>query len=154
DNTILYTDHVLADVIDVLQHSHAITALWFESDHGELLPTATCNRQGHGIGTWHEFEIPALFWYSDSYASAFPRRVAGLRANADKRALSGDTFASILGMTGIDFPGLDHHRSLFSPDWRYRPRLVNQFWQSDFDHAIFGKQCGAVIPDSTPAASP
>ena len=43
DNSILYTDHVLAAVIGVLKSSGAVTALWFESDHGELIPSPTCD---------------------------------------------------------------------------------------------------------------
>ncbi len=150
DNSILYTDHVLAAIIDALKQSGAISALWYESDHGELLPSGTCRRMGHGIGTWHEYEIPALFWYSGIYARDFPERVTALRANADKRTLSGDTFASLLDMAGVDFPGLDHSWSLFSPTWHYRPRIVGQFWYSDFDDAVFGKTCGVVRPAPHP----
>jgi glucan phosphoethanolaminetransferase (alkaline phosphatase superfamily) len=147
DNSILYTDHVLAAIIDVLKQSGgAVTAMWYESDHGEVLPSPTCDKQGHGLGTWHEFEIPALFWYSDAYASDFPQRVAALRANADKRALSADTFESLIDMAGVTFPGHDETWSLFSPAWRYRVRTVSQFWSTDFDHAMFGKKCGTVMP--------
>lgn len=145
DNSILYTDHVLAEIIGVLKQSGDITALWYESDHGEVLPSPTCDKQGHGLGTSHEFEIPALFWYSDAYARDFPQRVTTLRANADKRALSADTFESLIDMAGLTFPTHDETWSLFSPTWRYRVRTVSQFWSTDFDHAIFGKKCGTVM---------
>ncbi|MGH8146715.1 MAG: phosphoethanolamine transferase [Rhodanobacteraceae bacterium] len=152
DNSIVYTDHVLAGIIDTLKQTNAVTALWFESDHGDLLPSPTCDRQGHGIGTWHEFEIPAFFWYSNGYADNFPQRVATLRTNADKRTLTADTFASMLAMAGVDFPGLDHSWSLFSPTWRYHTRWVSQFWKTDFDHSVFGKRCGVVMPAAPPSA--
>lgn len=147
DNSILYTDDVLAKIIGVLKQSGAVTALWYESDHGEVLPSPSCDKQGHGIGTVYEFEIPVLFWYSYAYQQNFPQRVATLRTNSDKRTLSGDTFASLLGMTGVDFPGLDHTWSLFSPTWYYRTRTVSQFWSTDFDHAMLGKHCQLVTPD-------
>lgn len=146
DNTIVYTDHVLAAIIDALKHSGAVTALWYESDHGELLPSPGCDKQGHGIGTWHEFEIPALFWYSDAYQRDFPRRVATLRANAGKRSLSADTFESLIDMAGVAFPGNDETWSLFSPRWHYRTRWVSQFWRANFDDSVFGKKCGVVMP--------
>ncbi|TAN08388.1 MAG: phosphoethanolamine transferase [Rhodanobacteraceae bacterium] len=146
DNSIRYTDHVLAQVIDTLQQTHATTALWFESDHGDVLPTPTCDRQGHGIGTWHEFEIPAFFWYSNAYAQAFPERIATLRGNATRRTLTGDTFATMLGMAGVDFPGLDETWSLFSPAWHYHTRWVSQLWKTNFDDSMFGKDCGIVMP--------
>jgi glucan phosphoethanolaminetransferase (alkaline phosphatase superfamily) len=146
DNSILYTDHVLARVIGVLKASGAVTALWFESDHGELIPTPTCDKEGHGVGTVPEYEIPALFWYSDSYRARFPSRVTGLRANADKRTLSADTFESLVDMAGVTFPTHDETWSLFSPQWHYHTRWVAQTRHIDFDTARFDKTCERVLP--------
>ncbi|MBS0382561.1 MAG: phosphoethanolamine transferase [Proteobacteria bacterium] len=154
DNTILYTDHVLAGVIGVLKHSGAVTALWFESDHGELIPTSTCDKEGHGVGTVPEYEIPALFWYSDAYATDFPQRVTALRANAGKRTLSADTFESLIDMAGVSFPGHDESWSLFSPDWRYHTRWVAQTRHIDFDTARFNKECERVLPGHANGAAP
>ncbi|HJP98674.1 MAG TPA: phosphoethanolamine transferase [Rhodanobacteraceae bacterium] len=152
DNSILYTDHVLTKVVHVLQQSGAVTALWFESDHGELIPTPTCDKEGHGVGTVPEYEIPAFFWYSDSYARHFPERVAALRANADKRTLSADTFESLIDMAGVAFPGHEETWSLFSPDWHYHTRWVAQTRHIDFDTARIGKSCERVLPGPARAA--
>jgi glucan phosphoethanolaminetransferase (alkaline phosphatase superfamily) len=146
DNTIVYTDHVLARVIDILRHSDATTALFYESDHGEDLPTPTCNLSGHGHTTRFDFQIPALFWYSDAYATQFPARVAALRANANQHIASRDTFESLIDMAGVDYPGHDRRLSLFSPDWRYRPRTVIGWTPVDFDDASFGKRCEVIMP--------
>lgn len=146
DNTILYTDHVLAQITGVLRQSGAVTAMWFLSDHGETLPTPTCDKEGHGIGSRYDFQVPALFWYSDAYASLFPGRVATLRANANQRTLSADSFESLADMAGIDFPSHDETWSLFSRQWHYRPRIVNPMWQTDYDKSVFGKGCEIVIP--------
>ncbi|MGH8125567.1 MAG: sulfatase-like hydrolase/transferase [Rhodanobacteraceae bacterium] len=148
DNSILYTDHVLAEVINVLKSSGAVTALWFESDHGELIPTATCDKEGHGVGTVPEYEIPALFWYSDAYVHDFPQRVANLRAHADKRTLSADTFESLIDVAGITFPTHDESWSLFSRQWHYHTRWVAQTRHIDFDAArIKPDDCERVLPD-------
>jgi glucan phosphoethanolaminetransferase (alkaline phosphatase superfamily) len=147
DNSILYTDHVLAQVIDTLKASGAITALWFESDHGELIPTPTCDKEGHGVGTVAEYEIPALFWYSDSYGQHFPQRVATLRANAGKRTLSANTFESLIDMAGVTFPTHDETWSLFSPQWHYHTRWVAQTRHIDFDTARFDETCERVLPE-------
>ncbi|HEU4857194.1 MAG TPA: phosphoethanolamine transferase, partial [Rhodanobacteraceae bacterium] len=146
DNTILYTDHVLAQAIVALKASGAVTALWYESDHGELIPTPTCDKEGHGVGTVPEYEIPALVWYSDSYQQDFPQRAANLRANADKRTLSADTFESLIDMAGVTFPGHDESWSLFSPRWRYHTRWVAQTRHIDFDTAHSSKDCERVLP--------
>lgn len=145
DNTIVYTDHVLASVIDILRRSDATTALFYESDHGEDLLTPTCTLGGHGHSTRYDFQIPALFWYSDAYAAEFPERLAALRSNAGQPVASRDTFESLIDMAGVDYPGHDRRLSLFSPQWRYRPRTVNSFSQVDFDDASFGKRCEIVM---------
>jgi glucan phosphoethanolaminetransferase (alkaline phosphatase superfamily) len=146
DNTILYTDHVLASIIGILRDSNAVTALFYESDHGETLPTATCSLEGHGHGTRYDYEISALSWYSDDYAEAFPARVNALRSNAGKHLMSADTFESMIDMAGVEFPGHDPSMSVFSPQWRYRARITNAPWQVDIDHAGFGKGCAIVLP--------
>lgn len=153
DNTILYTDHVLAQIIGVLRQSHAVTALWFLSDHGETLPTPTCDKAGHGIGSRYDFQVPAFFWYSDAYAQLFPQRVSTLRTHADARTLSGDTFESLIDMAGVAFPGHDETWSLFSPQWHYRPRIVNPTWQTDYDKSVFDKHCEIVLPPNAPASN-
>jgi glucan phosphoethanolaminetransferase (alkaline phosphatase superfamily) len=150
DNTILYTDHVLAQVIDALKSSGAVTALWFESDHGELIPTPTCDKEGHGVGTVPEYEIPALVWYSDGYRQTFPQRVAALRGNAGKRTLSADTFESLIDMAGITFPTHDESWSLFSPRWHYHTRWVAQTRHIDFDTARIEPDCQRVSQSGGP----
>jgi glucan phosphoethanolaminetransferase (alkaline phosphatase superfamily) len=157
DNSIRYTDHVLSRVIDTLKQSHAIAAMWYQSDHGETLPTATCSMSEHGHGFRYEFPVPALFWYSDAYAQAFPQNVATLRDNADKRASSADTFATLADMAGVEFPTHDRSRSLFSPTWRYRPRIVHPAWQGantwiDYDHADLGNGCEPVRGRASPSS--
>jgi glucan phosphoethanolaminetransferase (alkaline phosphatase superfamily) len=149
DNTVLYTDHVLAKIIDVLRQSDAVSALWFESDHSESLPTPTCTFSGHGNGTRYEFMIPALFWYSKAYETNFPDRVSQLHANADKAALSASTFESLIDMVGVDFPGHDLSWSLFSSQWKYHPRIVHGLWATDFDKAQFSKGCQMVFPPNS-----
>lgn len=149
DNTILYTDHVLATLIGLHKETNAVTALWYESDHGETLPTATCPTKGHGYGYRYEFPIPAFFWYSDAYAGLFPEKINTLRANRNKRVTDNDTFATLVDMVDVDFPGHDESRSLFISTWHYRPRTVNPDWQKrgkwvDYDEAVLGDGCEPI----------
>jgi len=147
DNTVVYTDYILSQVIYILRGSNAITALWYVSDHGETLPTPVCPLAGHGVDTRAEFEIPALFWYSDLYAKDFPERVETLRSNADKPTLTANTFESLIDMAGVAFPGHDETWSMFSPQWTFHPRIVNPMHaaQIDFDHAAFDDKCSIPI---------
>ncbi len=147
DNTILYTDHVLAKVIERLQASGATTALWYESDHGETLPTALCQKTGHANATRWEYQIPAFVWYSDAYAQEYPDLIANLKANAGKRVSSADTFESLIDMAGVTFPGHNESHSLMSSKWVYRMRVIAAWlWSTDFDRATFSTKCDTVLP--------
>jgi glucan phosphoethanolaminetransferase (alkaline phosphatase superfamily) len=148
DNTIRYTDHVISSMISTLQGSGAITAMLYESDHGEDLATPTCKLEGHGNGSIYDYQVPAFFWYSDEYAKAFPERVAAFRHNASQHLLSADTFPSLIDMAGISIPDQDSAHSLFSPKWRYRPRVVNilDLWQTDLDKSVISNKCKIVLP--------
>lgn len=153
DNTILYTDHVLAQIIQTLRTSNAVTALWYESDHGEMLNNATCNYSGHGYGTREEFQIPTVFWYSNAYADLFPDRISNLLHNAAKPTISANTFESLIDMADVSFPGHDPGMSLFSESWAFHPRIVHSGWELDYDKARFEENCGLVEPSDTPAAT-
>lgn len=145
DNTVLYTDHVLTQIITILRDSDSVSALFFESDHGETLPTPTCSRGGHGISSRYDFEIPAFFWYSDQYAQTFPDRISAIRSNAAQSTLSADTFETLIDMTNITYPGRDASWSLLGDKWHFHPRIVNSLEQIDFDTAQEGKGCGTLM---------
>lgn len=156
DNTIRYTDHVLDGIIRVLGRTDAITAMWYQSDHGETLPTATCSATDHGHGFRYEFPVPAVFWYSQAYSQSFPQKVATLRSNAGKPATSADTFSTLADMTGVGFPGHVESRSLFSQAWQYRPRLIHPEWQDgnavvNYDDADLGNGCELVRERAHPS---
>lgn len=151
DNTVLYTDHVLARIISALQQDGSVAAMWYESDHGETLPTATCSEKGHGHGFRFEFPIPALFWHSDGYARVFPAKVAAIRQNATKLVADNDTFATVADMSGALLTPSEASHSLFSPAWRYHPRLVHAVWQQgapafSYDQADLGNGCQLIRP--------
>jgi glucan phosphoethanolaminetransferase (alkaline phosphatase superfamily) len=150
DNSIRYTDHVVASIIRALEESGELSALWFESDHGENLPTPVCSIKGHGYGTPYDFQVPAFVWYSDAYGRAFPERIRQLRNHADKRMTSAVTFESVVDLVGVTFPGHDESMSLFSSSWRGRQRKVHGLWEVDIDTADLGKNCSTLLPpDST-----
>jgi glucan phosphoethanolaminetransferase (alkaline phosphatase superfamily) len=141
DNSILYTDDFLARVIAILQANDAITGMFYSSDHGEDIPNAVCSFGGHGHPSLPDFTIPALFWYSDAYAKAFPEHVDVLRRNSKARITTENVFESLIDFGGLTFASHDPSKSLLSDTFKERPRLVNAFGVLDFDHANIGKNC-------------
>ncbi len=95
DDSILYTDHVLASVVKILKSTDTIAGMFYSSDHGEDLLNATCTLSGHGNPSHPDFIIPALFWYSDTYARTFPDHIENLRANSKRAVTSENVFESL-----------------------------------------------------------
>lgn len=147
DNSIAYTDHVLAQIIDIIRRSGSVSALVYSSDHGQNLVSPTCNAWGHGLGTRWDLRVPALFWYSDSWAQAYPQKLAAIRANSTKRTTTADVFDTLIDIADIDLPATQATHSLVSSAWAYRPRIVHGIAQMDFDDSDTDtKSCDLVLP--------
>ena len=121
DNTVLYTDWFLQQIIEPMRHLTVPATVTFFPDHGEDLQKFD-HESGHGAPkyTRHAFEIPAFVWMNKAYAQAHPDKVAALRANATKEVRSHDLFGTLGELMGISWPGQDPARSFasgqFSPD--------------------------------------
>lgn len=109
DNTIIYTDWFVSQVIETIRDKNAI--LLFISDHGESL-----GEDGyyiHGVDR-PELHYPASFvWYSDKYKEQNPEFITKLRENRDKHWRTDYVFHSILDAARIESPYLQPNLSIF-----------------------------------------
>jgi len=124
DNSVLYTDRILSDVINTVRALHVRAAVLFVSDHGENLLDDARGLFGHNIGNEYDMPVAAFVWYSDELATADPAKVeAAWRARSMPMTLS--NFAhSLLDLAGIESPSLDLRQSVFSGQLNMaQPRL-------------------------------
>lgn len=114
DNTILYTDHVLARTIDILREAAqegatgdaggVDTAMLYFSDHGESLGEG--NMYLHGA-PWmfapeQQTHVPMMFWMSEGFGQRFRIDRACLRARRDQELSHDNVFHSVLGMLDVE----------------------------------------------------
>ncbi|TPG57036.1 kdo(2)-lipid A phosphoethanolamine 7''-transferase [Ewingella americana] len=107
DNTVLYTDTFIANVLDQLRDKKAL--VFYAADHGESI-----DENSHLHGTVREmappeqFRVPMLVWASDRFLAqpdhqqAFERLKAQQRVGGEKR--HEELFDSILGCLGYTSP--------------------------------------------------
>ena len=106
DNTIVYTDYILASLIDdlkALEGYHA--AMIFVSDHGESLGENHLYMHGIpvNIAPKEQYEIPFIIWKSDDY-----------KALKDSKTLSQHhVFHSVLDFLDVESPVFDKSMSVF-----------------------------------------
>lgn len=98
DNTVLYTDYIVSQIINELKGAKAI--LFFLSDHGEALGEDGYYLHAEDHSILHH---PASFvWYSPAYALAYPDKVQNLKNNRMKRYRTDFMFHSILNAVDIE----------------------------------------------------
>jgi len=115
DNTVLYTDWFLKQVIESARQLTVPATVTFFPDHGEDLEQLDGD-SGHGAPhyTPHAFEIPAFVWMNTAYRKAHPDKVTALQANISREIRTHDVFGTMADLMGISWPGAKPSRSFAS----------------------------------------
>lgn len=150
DNSILYTDWFLAQVIDALKSTKGIASMMYVADHGQTLYDGTCKLAFHGHNTQYEFHIPALVWYSNMYRATHPMQVLQLHKNQHARLATENVFHSLLDMADIRYDTEQLEWSFANPKFKTHKRYVDSYGWSDYDNATFKGDCREVIDKGTP----
>lgn len=118
DNTILYTDHVLAGLVDILRaDARHDSALLYMSDHGESLGELGLYLHGAPrlLAPETQVHVPMLAWLSPRYQQATGVRTECVAGRAGRPVTHDNLFHSMLGMLGIATQAYDASLDLFSP---------------------------------------
>jgi glucan phosphoethanolaminetransferase (alkaline phosphatase superfamily) len=106
DNSILYTDWFLQQIIESARKLNVPASVTFFPDHGEDLQTLD-GQTGHGqpAYTQHAFEIPAFIWVNDAYRKSHRQLVEALTANSSKEVRTHNVFYTVADLMGITWSG-------------------------------------------------
>jgi lipid A ethanolaminephosphotransferase len=115
DNTLLYTDHLLASSIAWLkaQEKTSRSAMMYISDHGESLGEKGIYLHGlpYAIAPNEQKQIPWINWFSPDFLAERGLDLNCLKANAGQRISHDHLFHSVLGLlkvqTSLRQPQLD-----------------------------------------------
>jgi lipid A ethanolaminephosphotransferase len=116
DNALLYTDHVLAQLIAQLAaHGGDVdSGLLYVSDHGESLGESGLFLHGmpYAIAPDVQTKVPMLMWASDGFARSVGLDVACMRRRAREHVGHDHLFHTLLGV-------LDVRSALYEPQWDF-----------------------------------
>jgi len=114
DNTIAYTDQILAETIAFLEAQDQLsTALLYVSDHGESLGESGLYLHGspYFMAPEYQTKVPMILWMSQTFKSQFGIDKGCLTAKTDTHLSHDNLFHSLLGMldikTNVRNPDLD-----------------------------------------------
>jgi lipid A ethanolaminephosphotransferase len=126
DNTILYTDHILAETIAMLQRlsNKFAPALIYASDHGESLGENGLYLHGlpYAIAPDLQTKVPMLAWLSpqflelDNWPADCMARIAGKPSSHDA------IFSSLLGLLSIESTAYTAQQDMFSACTSAQPK--------------------------------
>ncbi|MCD8185097.1 MAG: lipid A phosphoethanolamine transferase [Rikenellaceae bacterium] len=104
DNSILYTDHLLYRLTELLLRTEACSAFLYASDHGEDILDDDHQRFLHASPnpSYYQLRIPMLLWFSPVYGNQFPQAVDQARKNKDKPVSTSAVFHTLLDLARIE----------------------------------------------------
>lgn len=119
DNALLYTDHLLAGGIDLLQElvPRYDTALLYVSDHGESLGEKGLYLHGlpYSIAPAEQTRVPMVMWLSPGFAARNRLDPACLRTQAARPISHDNLFHTVLGLLDVNTSVRDQTLDLTAP---------------------------------------
>jgi lipid A ethanolaminephosphotransferase len=118
DNTLLYTDHVLSSLIDILRSKQdkVDTAMLYLSDHGESL--GEYNLFLHGtpylLAPDQQKHVPMFAWFSDTYQQAFSVDTRCLEKQRNTPLSQDNLFHSMLGLLEVTTKTYNRNLDMFA----------------------------------------
>lgn len=143
DNSILYTDYFISQVIAMVSQSgRPMATVLYLSDHGEDVFDKDCGEVFRGRSSPVSYRIPFFLWYSDDYQRAHPRKVEMLKQHSREPITTRAVFPTMLDAADLHFAGEDLSGSVMSENFEMQPRIVTTFnGVVDFDRAHFTRTC-------------
>lgn len=135
DNSIVYTDHVIAEIIGAISASGDCSALFYCADHGEDLLDKCDQRFLHASPTvtYYQLHVASLAWFSPEYEELFPEKVRAAHMNCYAPATSYSVFHTMADIASVTSPYCNEKASLVSPDF---DRDATRYYLNDHNEAV------------------
>ncbi|MGL6002110.1 MAG: phosphoethanolamine transferase [Plesiomonas sp.] len=119
DNTILYTDFVMSEIINMLKkyEEKYNVALLYLSDHGESLGENGLYLHGtpYSLAPEYQTKVPMIAWFSDGFSKANNLNLTCLKEKAQTESFSHDNlFNSLLGIMNVKTSVYQSEQDIFS----------------------------------------
>ena len=112
DNTVVYLDYFLNDIISFLEKKHENIVMIYLSDHGEILgeDDKWLHAQNHNAS-----KNPAcIIWCSKSFQQNYKKKVKFLEQNTGKKISTDFLYPSVLDLIDLESFEYNTHKSIFS----------------------------------------
>ena len=117
DNTILYTDYVLDQVVALLKQQQGIsTAMWYLSDHGESLGENNLylHATPYLFAPDAQKHIPMVMWFSRDWQQKNGISLACMRKKSTQPYSHDDVFSTLLGLMSVQTQVYQRERDILA----------------------------------------
>ncbi|MFC2994776.1 phosphoethanolamine transferase [Acinetobacter sichuanensis] len=117
DNTIVYTDDVLNQVIELLKtQTQYRTGFWYLSDHGESTGEHGMYLHGapYAIAPTQQTHVPMILWFSDDWKKSHAQQIECLAAQKNKSLSQDNLFPSVLSLLDVKIQVINQKNNMLS----------------------------------------
>lgn len=118
DNSIVYSDHVVAKQIDLLAQAQPMvdSVLIYVSDHGESLGELGLYLHGapFKLAPQQQKKVPLVLWMSEGYAARFSLSRSCLQARSSEALSHDNLYHTVLGALGVSTARYSASMDLFA----------------------------------------
>ncbi|MCX7985416.1 MAG: sulfatase-like hydrolase/transferase [Bacteroidales bacterium] len=134
DNSVLYTDYVLYQTIQMLKQTNQRSIWMYFSDHGEeIFDYRDFWGHSEANASIYMLDIPFILWFSPKYTRLHQQRVKEIKNYLQRKYQIDDVIHSIIDLTGCKSSDFDSSKSVFSPHFKYEKRYI---YGHDYDSLI------------------
>ncbi|MDQ8936790.1 phosphoethanolamine transferase [Acinetobacter rudis] len=115
DNTIVYTDHVLNQVIELLKkQTNYRTGFWYVSDHGESTGESGMYLHGapYAMAPSQQTHVPMMMWFSPAWKNAAPAQINCLKSVTNQNLSHDNLFPSLLKLLDVNSKTIDENYNI------------------------------------------
>lgn len=126
DNSVLYNDYILSEILGRLKLSTGINMAIYLSDHGENLfdNNISIGRGGKKI-TKHLYKIPMLVWLNDSYIEANKSKVDSISFRLGRAFSSENLIYTLSDLASLEWIGNQPDKSIINDTYSFPERWVH-----------------------------
>ncbi len=125
DNSILYTDYVISEAIQLAKSRKGKTLVAYFSDHGVDLPGGSCPYREETRRGESAFRVPVLFWLSPDMREVHSGQWKTLLSNQHNAYTTRAMYSALLDLAGIQVAGRQPAENfLLTPVRDKNPRMV------------------------------
>ena len=123
-NSVLYTDHILAEIFAYAEKNLNLRAMVYFSDHGENLQIS----HNPDVFKFDMVRIPMFIYLSPEYRAAMPRRTATLTGRRDAYFTNDMMYDTVCGLLGAPNNRYDPRQDFSAPTYGFtRETLTTMF---------------------------